>query len=307
MNNSLNIGGALSGAVDNMLSGSIAGNIQLDGGGSANLKSLSVFANGEYLPPEGYDGFDSVIVDVPSKEEITANITENGTYTPPPEKVYSQVIVNVPTPSPVLQSKSITENGTYTPPSGVDGFNEVVVNVPSSQPVLQSKSITENGTYTPPSGVDGFNEVVVNVKPSEYFTITNKIYGESAMSYANVNTDKFDSVWNGGSAVGYSVNGLVNLRGKSKVIIDVDNIGTSYLNGQYPRFNFNCGLTTEIYNTFVLLDYNTSGKLVDYVIAPYSDYYGLSYHGEITIPDRDCYLYIGCNGVNAQGISVKVI
>lgn len=276
MSNSLNIGGALSGAVDNMLSGSIAGNIQLDGGGSANLKSLSVFANGEYLPPEGYDGFDSVIVDVPSKEEVTGYITENGTYTPPEGKVYNAVEVAVPIPSPVLQSKSITENGTYTPPSGVDGFNEVVVNVPTPE-------------------------------PETYFNLQNRLYIESSMNYANVSLNSFDSVWNGGGSVGFSLNGLVNLRSKSKVIVDVENIGTCYGSGQIARFNFNFGLLNQIFTTYVLLESNTAGKLISYGIAPYSDYYGQSYHGELIIPDQDCYLYVACNGVNAQGISVKVI
>ena len=294
------LSGALSGAINEMLEGSIAGNIKLLGAQPV-IESKSITANGTYTAPEGVDGYSPITVNVPIKEEVIGSITENGTHTPPEGKVYKEVVVNVPAPDSI--TGTFTENGTFTPPSG-KVWNEAVVNVPAPDSI--TGTFTENGTFTPPSG-KLWNQAVVNVSPTEYFTITNRIYGESAMNYANIVMDKFDSVWNGGSSVGFSINGLVNLRGKSKVIIDVDNIGTSYLNGQYPRFNFNCGLTTEIYNTFVLLDYNTSGKLVDYVIAPYSDYYGLSYHGEITIPDRDCYLYIGCNGVNAQGISVKVI
>ena len=96
------------------------------------LTELTVIANGNYLPPAGYDGFSSVEVEVPSVE-------------------------------PVLSSLSVTSNGTYTPPTGVDGYNEVAVNVPSSQPVLSSLSVISNGTYTPPAGTDGYNEVVVNV------------------------------------------------------------------------------------------------------------------------------------------------
>lgn len=65
------------------------------------LTELTATANGNYLPPAGYDGFSSVEVAVPSQ-------------------------------SPVLSSLSVTSNGTYTPPTGVDGYNEVVVDVPSS-------------------------------------------------------------------------------------------------------------------------------------------------------------------------------
>lgn len=47
----------------------------------AILRELSVSSNGTYIPPEGVDGYDSVIVDVqPPLEEIT--ITENGEYLP---------------------------------------------------------------------------------------------------------------------------------------------------------------------------------------------------------------------------------
>ena len=94
-------------------------------------------------------------------------ITENGTYNVPSGvDGFNPVVVNVPTPQPVIESKTITENGTYNAPSGVDGFSPVVVNVPTPQPVIESKTITENGTYNVPSGVDGFNPVVVNVPPT---------------------------------------------------------------------------------------------------------------------------------------------
>ena len=95
-----------------------------------NLLPIAISANGDYLPPEGYDGFDSV---------------------------------NVYIPPPVLDIIQITENGYYTPSQGVDGFAGVTVNVPSSEPVLDELSVNANGTYTPPTGVDGFDEVVVNV------------------------------------------------------------------------------------------------------------------------------------------------
>ena len=95
-----------------------------------NLMPIAISANGDYLPPEGYDGFDSV---------------------------------NVYIPPPVLDIIQITENGSYAPPQGVDGFSGVTVNVPSSEPVLSILNVVANGSYSPPSGVDGFSAVNVNV------------------------------------------------------------------------------------------------------------------------------------------------
>lgn len=66
--------------------------------GSGNIQSLSVTKNGEYEAPEGVDG-------------------------------YNPVLVNVPTAA-VVKSITITSNGTYTPPTGVDGYNPVIVDNP---------------------------------------------------------------------------------------------------------------------------------------------------------------------------------
>ena len=133
---------------------------------TAALTHLNIIENGTYTPPEGYDGFDEVVANVPQPQPVieSKNITANGTYTAPSGvDGYSPVVVNVPQPQPVIESKNITANGTYTAPSGVDGYSPVVVNVPQPQPVIESKNITANGTYTAPSGVDGYSPVVVNV------------------------------------------------------------------------------------------------------------------------------------------------
>lgn len=64
------------------------------------LQELSATANGEYVPPEGVDGF-------------------------------SLVNVNVPDIPPVVEELSVTENGVYVPEAGVDGFSRVSVDVPA--------------------------------------------------------------------------------------------------------------------------------------------------------------------------------
>lgn len=62
------------------------------------LESLEVTENGEYTPPVGVDGFDSVNVDVPPY-------------------------------IPVIEPITITENGVYEIPYGVDGYGPITVNV----------------------------------------------------------------------------------------------------------------------------------------------------------------------------------
>lgn len=99
------------------------------------LQELSVNANGQYLPPEGVDGF-------------------------------SPVNVNVPDIPPVVEELSVTENGIYVPEAGVDGFSRVNVNVPDIPPVVEELNVTENGVYIPDAGVDGFSRVSVDVSGS---------------------------------------------------------------------------------------------------------------------------------------------
>lgn len=126
---SINLQGALGGSISEMLEGEVEGFIhQL--GGQPKLTTLEVTENGTYTPPEGYDGYNEVSVDI----------------------------------EPTLDTLSVTENGTYTPPEGVDGYNEVVVDVPTPSPVLQTLNVTSNGTYTPPANVDGYNQIIVNVE-----------------------------------------------------------------------------------------------------------------------------------------------
>lgn len=64
-----------------------------------SIKALTAEANGVYLVPEGYDGFNPVLVDVPEKQEQkkTVNITENGSTSVVPDsgKVLSGVEINV--------------------------------------------------------------------------------------------------------------------------------------------------------------------------------------------------------------------
>ena len=69
-------------------------------GDSANIQPLTVTQNGQYNAPEGVDGF-------------------------------NPVIVNVPVSKPVIRSLTVTRNGRYDAADyGWDGFNPVIVNNP---------------------------------------------------------------------------------------------------------------------------------------------------------------------------------
>lgn len=97
---------------------------------TAVLEPLNVSANGDYTPPTGTDGFNSVHVAVPSATLATKNITSNGTYNASQDDAdgYSSVIVAVPGGA-TIEPLTVTENGTYNPPSGVNGYAPVTVNV----------------------------------------------------------------------------------------------------------------------------------------------------------------------------------
>lgn len=69
-------------------------------GDSANIQPLTVTQNGQYNAPEGVDGF-------------------------------NPVIVNVPVSKPVIRSLTVTRNGRYDAADyGYDGFDPVIVNNP---------------------------------------------------------------------------------------------------------------------------------------------------------------------------------
>lgn len=72
------------------------------------LIDIAIAANGNYYPPEGYDGFS---------------------------------YVNVTVPEPVFEIINITENGTYQPSQGADGFASVTVDVPSVGNLIENASV----------------------------------------------------------------------------------------------------------------------------------------------------------------------
>jgi hypothetical protein len=89
------------------------------------IQELNVAQNGEYLVPEGVDGYNPVNVDV----------------------------------EPVIQSISIFQNGVYDVPSNVDGYNPVTVNVvPQYQPMSYEDHLTDSYAYVGANGAFSSSE-----------------------------------------------------------------------------------------------------------------------------------------------------
>lgn len=110
----------------------------------ANLESLTATDNGTYLPRLGKNGFDRVVVDVPSAETtlITKSISVNGAYSASSDNAdgYSSVIVDVPNTYEASDEGKVVSSGTLV--------------------AQTSQSITANGTYDTTTK----NQVVVDVQ-----------------------------------------------------------------------------------------------------------------------------------------------
>lgn len=112
-------------------------------GHGAVLEPLSVTVNGDYTPPAGTDGFDSVHVAVPG----TGNI----------------------------QPLSVAENGTYNPPSGVDGYAPVTVDVQGGASIITDT--IEQGGLT----ADGLNDdIKIRLRSKNFIPVTP---GQNVLAY----------------------------------------------------------------------------------------------------------------------------
>lgn len=139
------------------------------------IQYLNPIENGEYIAPEGVDG-------------------------------YNPVLVNVPDVPAVVQPLSVSENGTYQVPYGVDGYAPVSVNVP---PQLQQPSgyglyycycATNGGFYSDPGGQQCLS--FYDLQPGSYvffagenistrlraLFFAGKTYSEDFSEYENVQT-----------------------------------------------------------------------------------------------------------------------
>lgn len=229
------------------------------------------------------------------------NIIENGTYNVP-EGIdgFNPVIVNVPERIPIINNLNVIENGTYNVPSGVDGFNPVNVNVPV--PVINRLEITSNGEYNAPTGVNGFNPVIANVAPKigvgnlttgyiskiPISSMFNSLMVESSMGL-NYSNSQINSIWYGGTTIGCiiaSKDKLVNPKIKYKITT-----GTAY--HATGDFKLLIGLQSTPNNTNLSDD--------DYLIV--DAYRTAEYENTIIEKTLDCagyegYLYINMTGWN---------
>ena len=124
---------------------------------------LNVTENGTYTPPSG-KMYKKAVVDVPSQAPVLGGISiySNGTYTPEQGMDgFDNVLVAVP--STTLDNLSVTENGTYTPTGG-HGFGVVTVNVAGSG----YKTIEHEQVATFADGTDNFlKSLEVAIEPQQ--------------------------------------------------------------------------------------------------------------------------------------------
>jgi len=188
-------------------------------GHGAVLEPLSVTANGDYTPPTGTDGFDSVHVAVPGATLTTKSITQNGTYNASSDNAdgYSSVTVDVQGGgSAVVQPLSVTQNGTYNPPSGVDGYAPVTVNVSGGggdvEPTLPAEY--QEVEYI---DFDGDSYVTINsryIQSGDVFEtvmqyITNNTAENAALSTSITSSSpRFDIYFSSNQAAVYSANNI---------------------------------------------------------------------------------------------------
>lgn len=141
------------------------------------LSAKIVTENGTYKAPSGV-AYDKVVVDVTADLE-SIDIVSNGTYEPDEGKDgWNKIVVDVPS-DVNNQNKTVTENGIVTADLGYSGLGQVTVDV---QPTDEQKeeyrqegrdeqkaklttiTVNENGVYTKE---DGYSRVTVDVHASE--------------------------------------------------------------------------------------------------------------------------------------------
>ena len=147
--------------------------VESGGGGSGeiNLLDTTFTSNGSYIPPEGYDGFFEINVNVPEKEYNSGEreFIQNGEYFASSYGYdgFNKVTVNVPSNDYSFGEHEFTANGTYNANDfGIDGFNRVTVNlnIQEGEFIFGSTDINENGEFFANNfGYNGFTSVNVNV------------------------------------------------------------------------------------------------------------------------------------------------
>lgn len=182
------------------------------------VTQLSAYENGSYSAPEGYDGFNPVLVHV----------------------------------SPRIGPIVIRENGTYTPPAEIDGFSRVVVEVPLNETFIEdhvppSESGNDGDTWLYVETVNPPEEVTISVTGGYNGGATISILFDSVQVFTATSLDAYNEVYNNYFD---TVNGIDILVSPpptiySKLIIDVGYIRVEVDHlGSNTSYGYNYTYTT---------------------------------------------------------------
>ena len=224
------------------------------------INPKTITENGTYTAPEGVDGYNPVTVNVSASSSTIEpkTITENGTYNAPVGiDGFNPVTVQV---APLLEDRYINANGQYDPTEGYDGIRRLTVEVPV--PSISPVTLTENGVYTDPLG-NGYNPITVNVQKPKNI-LFNKFQESNMIIKIGLYGD-INSVWDGGNAqIGGSIQGSSDI-GAYNTIKVKGTITNSYAkvnNSNLPRVQFVVGVTDIVFNSIILVDYNTANHII---------------------------------------------
>ena len=228
--------------------------VQTSGGGSGgdiNLLDTTFTSNGTYIPPEGYDGFFEINVNVPEKQYNSGEreFIQNGEYFASTFGYdgFSKVTVNVPSNNYSFGDHEFVSNGSYNANDfGFDGFNHVNINVPPTPFNKIDKEFTANGLYYASTfGADGFNSVRVNLNIEEgEFVFGSTDINENGEFFAN------NYGYDGFTSVNVNVKTSLNLQD-----IDINSNGNYIPNTGFDGF-FNVNVNVPANVTSIIINEN---------------------------------------------------
>ena len=232
---------------------------------------------------DGLEEFPNDIATIHTPVINPLTVTDNGTYTAPLfVDGYNPVVVNVPSVQPTLITKSITANGTYNASSdNADGYSTVDVDVPNTYTASDEGKVVSNGSLVSQTAtstnVNGTinttlnNSVTVNVPT--YSSADNgkviqngSLVSQTSASDSTINTNgtyDYDTTYNNSKKVIVAVPNTYTSGDEGKVVnngaLTSQTSTTKTANGTYDT-TLNNEVVIAVPNTYTASD---EGKVVN--------------------------------------------